>query len=52
MAPHMVKPRVVYISQSTEVGTVYTKAELKALHEVCRENNLLLYADGARLGWR
>lgn len=50
MAPHMVKPRVVYISQSTEVGTVYTKAELKALHEVCRENNLLLYADGARLG--
>ena len=31
MAPHMVKPRVVYISQSTEVGTVYTKAELKAL---------------------
>ena len=50
MAPHMVKPRVVYISQSTEVGTVYTKAELQALHEVCRENNLLLYADGARLG--
>ena len=31
MAPHMVKPRVVYNSQSTEVGTVYTKAELKAL---------------------
>ena len=40
----------MYISQSTEVGTVYAKAELKALHEVCRENNLLLYADGARLG--
>lgn len=50
MAPHMVKPRVVYISQSTEVGTVYTREELQALHEVCRAHDLLLYADGARLG--
>lgn len=50
MAPHMVKPRVVYISQSTEVGTVYTRAELQALHEVCQAHDLLLYADGARLG--
>ena len=50
MAPHMVKPRVVYISQSTEVGTVYTREELRALHEVCRAHDLLLYADGARLG--
>ena len=49
-APHMVKPRMVYISQSTEVGTVYTKAELQALHRVCREHDLLLYLDGARLG--
>ena len=43
-------PRVVYISQSTEVGTVYTREELRALHEVCRAHDLLLYADGARLG--
>ena len=50
MAPHMVKPRVVFISQSTEVGTIYTREELQALHEVCRAHDLLLYADGARLG--
>ena len=49
-APHMVKPRMVYLSQATEVGTVYSKAELQALHDVCREKGLLLYLDGARLG--
>lgn len=47
---HMVKPRLVYISNPTEVGTVYTKEELKALYEFCGEMNLLLYCDGARLG--
>ncbi|MCG8617722.1 MAG: beta-eliminating lyase-related protein [Desulfobacterales bacterium] len=47
---HMVKPRLVYISNATELGTVYTLAELEALHTFCRENDLLLYADGARLG--
>ena len=47
---HMVKPRLVYISLSTESGTVYTKAELCAISECCRENNLFLYLDGARLG--
>ena len=47
---HMVHPRVLYISQSTEIGTVYTKAELKALREVCDELGLILYVDGARLG--
>lgn len=46
---HMVKPAMVYISQSTELGTVYTKAELEAIHTCCKENNLLLYVDGARL---
>lgn len=46
---HMVKPGLVYISQSTELGTVYTKAELEALHTCCQSNNLLLYIDGARL---
>lgn len=47
---HMVKPKLVYISNSTEVGSIYTKAELTALGKVCREHNLLLFMDGARLG--
>ena len=47
---HMVKPRLVFVSQSTEVGTVYTKAELSAVSEYCRDNGLYLYLDGARLG--
>jgi threonine aldolase len=47
---HMVKPCLVFISQSTEVGSVYTKAELRAISECCRNNKLFLYLDGARLG--
>ena len=47
---HTVFPRMVYISQSTEVGTVYTMEELRALRVVCDELNLILYMDGARLG--
>ncbi len=47
---HMVKPRLVYISNTTELGTVYSKSELGALSAFCRENGLLLYLDGARLG--
>lgn len=47
---HMVKPRLVYISLSTECGTVYTKSELTAISEFCRANKLFLYVDGARLG--
>ena len=47
---HMVSPRLVYISNSTETGTVYKKEELAAISKVCRESNLLLYIDGARLG--
>jgi threonine aldolase len=46
----MVVPRAVYISQSTELGTVYTKAELLALAEKCKDHGLNLYVDGARLG--
>ncbi len=48
--PHQVKPRMVYISNSTELGTVYTRAELTALHRFCREKGLILFMDGARLG--
>ena len=47
---HMVSPKMVYISDTTEIGTVYTKAELTALYAFCRENGLLLFVDGARLG--
>jgi threonine aldolase len=46
----MVVPRAVYISHSTELGTVYTRAELEALSEKCKEHGLYLYVDGARLG--
>jgi threonine aldolase len=47
---HMVKPRVVFISNSTEVGTAYTRRELTSLAQCCRDNRLYLYLDGARLG--
>ena len=46
---HMVLPRMVYISQATELGTIYHKDELIALREVCREYGLYLFVDGARL---
>lgn len=48
--PHMAKPRLVYISNATEIGTVYTKAELQAIKDICQANNLLLFCDGARIG--
>lgn len=47
---HMVKPKLVYISNSTEIGTIYSKEEIVALSEVCKANNLIFYMDGARLG--
>jgi threonine aldolase len=47
---HMAKPKLLFVSQTTELGTVYTRAELLALREVCDEYGLLLYIDGARLG--
>lgn len=48
---HMVMPGMVYISQPTELGTLYSKAEIEALAEICRERDMLLYIDGARLGY-
>ncbi|WP_333886945.1 threonine aldolase family protein [Sphingobacterium siyangense] len=50
LAPHVVKPRIVYISNSTEIGTIYSLAELEALYVCCQQQQLLLYLDGARLG--
>ncbi|WP_306429884.1 low specificity L-threonine aldolase [Sphingobacterium sp. E70] len=41
---------MVYISNSTEIGTIYTRDELKALFQFCQSHHLLLYLDGARLG--
>lgn len=48
---HMVQPGLVYISHPTENGTTYSKAELTALSEVCRQCGLPLFLDGARLGY-
>lgn len=47
---HMVKPRLVYISNATEIGSVYAKTELADLSRACRQHKLLLFMDGARLG--
>ena len=47
---HMVKPSMVFISNSTEIGTIYTRKELLDLREICDKYGLYLYLDGARLG--
>lgn len=46
---YMVNPKLVYISNSTESGTIYSLKELKELYEICQKYNLLLFLDGARL---
>lgn len=46
---HMVLPKMVYISNPTEIGTLYSKAELTELYKVCQKNGLYLYLDGARM---
>ena len=46
----MVKPKLVYISNSTEIGSIYHKTELVDLSNICKDNNLILFMDGARLG--
>jgi threonine aldolase len=47
---HMVKPKAVFISNSTELGTIYSLKELSQLSHFCKQHNLYLYLDGARLG--
>ena len=46
---HAVKLKMVYISNSTEIGTIYTKKELIELRNTCLKHNLYLFIDGARL---
>ena len=48
---HMAFPGMVYISHPTEYGTLYTNAELQALSAICKEYNIPLFMDGARLGY-
>ena len=50
-AEHMVMPKMVYISNPTELGTLYTLGELEAISSVCRRYGLYLFLDGARLGY-
>ncbi len=48
--PHMVLPRMVYITFPTELGMLYTRKEIEDIKAVCQRYDLLLYVDGARLG--
>ena len=48
---HMVFPGMVYITFATEMGTIYTRAELEAIYDVCKHYELPLFIDGARLGY-
>ena len=48
---HMVFPGMVYLSQPTELGTLYSRSELEAIADVCRRCELPLFLDGARLGY-
>lgn len=50
LRPHVVKPKLVYISNTTEIGTIYSKSELTELYAFCLKNSLYLFMDGARLG--
>lgn len=48
---HMAQPKMVYISNPTEWGTIYSKEELKNLYALCKEYGVYLFVDGARLGY-
>ncbi|ESV55325.1 amino acid lyase [Streptococcus agalactiae LMG 14747] len=48
---HMVFPGMVYVTHPTEYGTLYTKSELTELAEICRQYEIPLFLDGARLGY-
>lgn len=46
---HMVQPKMVYISNTTELGTIYSKVELSEISRICKQYGLLLFLDGARI---
>lgn len=48
--PHQVKQKLVYISNSTEIGTIYSAGELQDLYRYCQAKKMYLFMDGARLG--
>lgn len=48
---HMVRPAMVYISFPTELGTIYSRRELNDIHDVCREYDIPLFIDGARMAY-
>jgi len=48
---HMVQPKMVYLSQPTELGTLYTRQEMEEIRKVCDNHKLYLFVDGARLGY-
>ena len=50
-AEHIVQPKMIYISNPTEYGTLYSLSELKALYDLCKEKGLYLFVDGARMGY-
>lgn len=47
---HQVKPKLVFISNSTEIGSIYKKNDLEDISQFCKQKGLYLYIDGARLG--
>lgn len=48
---HIAQPKLVYISNPTELGTVYSRQELEEISSVCKKHGLYLFVDGARLGY-
>ncbi|WP_278549624.1 threonine aldolase family protein [Cloacibacillus evryensis] len=48
---HIAQPAMVYISNPSEIGTIYTLAELEEISKVCRKCGLPFFMDGARLGY-
>lgn len=50
LRPHVVKPKMIYISNATELGSCYSKKDLEQLYACCKAHDLYLFMDGARLG--
>ena len=44
-------PRLVILANSSETGTIYTEAEIAAIAKICKQYDLILFMDGARLGF-